>query len=121
MNAAKTIVDIFFMGTLTGDIFLELQLVFQNWYGDMGATPTNALSQKAVQVLFDRGFIVAHYGYKGRYEGLRPSDQATQWLYLETAYGRCMEPRDAFDSRLVVDRPDWAEPRSALGVSVFSR
>jgi len=118
-NFENVIVETFLMGTLTGDVFLELQAIFQNCKGDMGATDPSHISVRALQILADRGFIVADYGYDGRFCGWLPSDRAHACMYLELASGgRCHEPRDAFDGRLVVDVPVWAEQRSALGVSV---
>lgn len=113
------IVDTFAMGTLTGDVFVELQNIFQNNAGDMGATPIAQISHRALRVLADRGFVVAHYGHNGRFDGYVPSERAQRCLFLQTAMGgRCHEPRDAFDCRLVVERPVWAEQASALGVAV---
>jgi hypothetical protein len=113
------IVDTFIMGTLTGDVFAELQTIFQNMAADMGATPIAHISVCALQILTDRGFVTTHYSYNGRADGIMPTDRAYSCMHLELANGwRCMEPRDAYDTRLVVDRPAWIEPASALGVSV---
>ena len=119
MPTSETTVETYTMGTLPGNIFLELQYIFQNWYGDMGATPNNQISQRALQVLADRGFITAEYGYKGHYEGERPSRRALQCLVLEDAHGcQMVEPRNAFEARLVVNPPSWVDAPSGLGVSI---
>jgi hypothetical protein len=122
-NLAAIIVETFTMGTLTGDVFAELQIIFQNYMGDMGATPIAHINVRALQILTDRGFITASYNYEGRHIGYEPSKRALQCMRLELANGGgCYEPRDAFDGRLVVDVPVWCEaPASALGVSVNTR
>jgi hypothetical protein len=107
------------MGTLTGDVFLELQSIFQNVCGDMGATPAENVAHRAMQTLCDRGFIEAHYNYNNRVDGYVPTARAYAAFKLELASGgECHEPRDAHDARLVVIVPQWAEFRSGLGMSV---
>jgi hypothetical protein len=126
-NAVKSlseiIVEIYSMGTLPGDAFLELQSIFQTYMADMGATPLAHISQNAIKLLSERGFITAHYNYSGHYDGEVPSARALNALQLELAQGgRCMEPRDAYDARLVAIVPVWCEqPYSALGVSAYVR
>lgn len=119
MTTANTTVELFTLGALTGNIFLELQYVFQMYTAEMG-TPVRDLTPRAIQVLSDRGFIADHIGCNGRPNGVQPSDKALAGLYLENATGgRCNEPRDAFDGRLVADVPEWAEqPTRALGVAL---
>ncbi len=113
------IVDTFIMGTLTGDVFTELQTIFQNMAADMGATSITHISVRALQILTDRGFVTTHYDHNGRADGIMPTERAYSCMQLELANGwRCMEPRDAYDARLVVIRPVWAEPACALGISV---
>jgi hypothetical protein len=117
-NLAAIIVETFTMGTLTGDVFVELQNIFQNVASDMGATSISHISVRALQILTDRGFVQTSYDYKGHANGVIPSERAQAYMYLELASGgRCMEPRDAFDARLVVRRPMWCEGASGLGVS----
>lgn len=119
LNLAAIIVETFVMGTLTGDFFMELQTIFQNYMGDMGATPAAHINQRALCALADRGFVVAHYNYNGRFDGYVPSERALSCMFLQLSHGgRCMEPRDAFDARLVVQRPDWAQAASGLGAAI---
>lgn len=119
MSSAAIIVETFVMGTIRGDFFLELQTIFQNYMGDMGATPAGHIQHSALVALFDRGFVVAHYNHSGRFDGYVPSERALSCMYLQNPHGgRSMEPRDAHDSRLVVERPEWAEAPSGLGVAI---
>lgn len=116
---ATTIVDTFLLGTLTGDHFLVLQMIFQNARGDMGATAQRDIPAKSLQVLFDRGFIKAHYNYKGHFDGYVPTDRADQCLTLEDAHGcQMVEPRNAYDARLVVLVPEWIDAPNGLGKSI---
>ena len=118
-NLATIIVETFIMGTLRGDFFMELQTIFQNAAADMGATSATHINHAALVALVDRGFIVAHYDYNGRFDGYVPSDRAYSCMYLQNANGgRSMEPRNAYDARLVVERPVWAEAPSGLGVAI---
>ena len=120
MTLASIIVETFTMGTLSGDVFAELQTIFQNYIGDMGATKIAHINVRALRILSDRGFITASCNYQGRFDGYKPSDRALACMHLELANGcRASEPRDAYDGRLVVEAPSWCEaPASALGVSM---
>jgi hypothetical protein len=118
-NLAAIIVETFVMGTLRGDFFMELQTIFQNYMGDMGPTPAAHINPSALCVLADRGFVVAHYNHNGHFAGYKPSERALSCMYLQNPHGgRSMEPRDAFDARLVVERPEWADAPSGLGVAI---
>lgn len=119
INLATIIVETFTMGTISGDFFMELQTIFQNYKGDMGATPITHISHKALCALVDRGFVVAHYDHNNRFDGYAPSERALSCMFLQLpSGGRCYEPRDAFDARLVVERPVWADAASGLGVAI---
>jgi len=113
------IVDTFIMGTIRGDFFMELQTIFQNYMGDMGCTKPEHISGSALAHLSDRGFIATDYNHNGHFRGYKPSDKALSCMFLQLSHGgRVHEPRDAFDGRLVVERPEWAEPASAVGVAI---
>jgi hypothetical protein len=119
LNLAAIVVETFVMGTLSGKAFMALQTIFQNAAADMGATSINHIDNSALCTLVDRGFVTAHYNHKGRFVGYVPSERAQACMYLQNAHGgRSMEPRNAYDSRLVVERPEWAEAASGLGVAI---
>jgi hypothetical protein len=123
-NFAAIIVETYTMGTLAGDAFMQLQTVFQNARADMGATPIAFFTQSALRTLVERGFIVAHYNYSGHFDGYVASDRAEQCMGLELANGQRygIEPRDAYEARLVVNVPEWCDaPSSAMGVSISTR
>lgn len=118
MTNSKIIVDLLTLGTLTGDVFLSLQYIFQTYSADLGGTPTREIPMRSLQVLFDRGFVVQYTDCNDRPAGICPSDKAIAGLFLQNADGgRCNEPRDAFDCRLVADVPEWMEAPSAMGVA----
>lgn len=116
---SEVIVETFVMGTVRGDHFMELQTIFQNYHGDNGATPITEINTESLRYLFERGFIVSHSDYLGRFDGYVPTTAALNCMYLQLAHGgRSSEPRDAFDARLVVRKPEWAEYPSGLGVEI---
>lgn len=116
---STVIVDTYMMGTLTGDVFMELQAIFQNAASDMGATEIKDINNAALRVLVDRGFVTASYNHDNRFEGYVPSERAWSCMYLQLANGwRVYEPRDAHNARLVARVPEWIETQSGLGRAV---
>jgi len=109
-NMTANTVETFTMGLVATFVFRELQMIFQNYYGDMGATKLANIDPSALSVMIDRGFVTTGYDYRNRPNGIVPSERALAALHLELANGaRCSEPRDAFDAKLVANRPAWAE------------
>jgi len=114
-NPANILVETYTMGTLTGDVFLELQGVFQHYMGDMLGVDPDYIPHAARRTLIERGFATVEK-YHDQYLVI-PSKKALHTFYLELADGRRVsEPRDARDGRLVVEIPTWAEYKPALGV-----
>ena len=102
-------VECYELGTIATDLFRELQDVFRSVRADMGGIP---LAPKVAEALYCRGLITHERNWQGRgTDCWIPSDKADRGLELEDPNGNPfgIEPRIAYDCRLVPIKPIWAE------------